>query len=134
MDDWRIIKEQENYWKGKSLLQITFPEFWHRAYETGNRFFRYVYDEARRHVELRGIDESYLRGDRCRELWHRHCDFCTKEITTDADETCYCTEDGSDWICSECFEDFKQKFEWKVKGNAQDIPADFVVLHVIVTS
>ena len=124
MDDWRIIKEHEQYWKSKKLFKIIFPEFWQSAYETKNIFFQYVFAEAKKHVELLGKYKEYLEGDCCREFWHRHCNFCMKEITTDMNEECYCSEDGSDWICSECFNDFKERFGWKVFENIQDIPAE----------
>jgi hypothetical protein len=27
----------------------------------------------------------------------------------------YVTEDGRHWICKECFNDFREQFEWKVE-------------------
>ena len=135
MNDWRIINEQENYWKGKSFLQIAFPEFWQRAYKTKNHFFQYVFAEAKQQVELLGQCAEYLEGDRCRGFWQRHCDFCNKSITTDTKEICYCSKDGLDWICAECFNDFKEKFGWTVLDNIQDIPAEgFIPLRATIAS
>lgn len=53
--------------------------------------------------------QSYRQG------WeHDHCAFCSERIDKDTEEA-YCTEDKYFWICSECYEDFKDMFEWKVK-------------------
>jgi hypothetical protein len=43
---------------------------------------------------------------------HDHCAFCSETI----DETtinAFCTEDEYHWVCEECFEDFKEMFEWE---------------------
>lgn len=131
MNDWRIIEDEESYWKGKPLLKISFPEFWQQAYAAKNRFFAYVFAEAQQHIALLGQEESCLEGERCRAFWHRHCDFCTKEITTDAKETCYCSVDGVDWICEDCFNDFRQRFAWKTVDAVDDIPIEgFVPLQL----
>ena len=124
MEDWRIEneKEFEEFYKGNIFLQIIFPEFWQRAYKTKNRFFDYVFEEAKRHVALLGKYEEFLVGDRCREFWHRHCSFCLTEISTDMHEECYCAENGSYWVCKKCFHDFKNRYNWKVIENIQDIP------------
>ena len=62
-------------------------------------------------------------------------DFCNKSITTDTKEICYCSKDGLDWICAECFNDFKEKFGWTVLDNIQDIPAEgFIPLRATIAS
>ena len=37
-------------------------------------------------------------------------------------EECYCAENGSYWVCKKCFHDFKNRYNWKVIENIQDIP------------
>lgn len=48
---------------------------------------------------------------------HDHCAFCWDKFA--ADEGClhegYCTETGSDWICKVCYNDFKERFGWRVQ-------------------
>lgn len=55
------------------------------------------------------IFEPYKKG------WeHEHCEFCSERI--DSDNQCvYATEDKYNWICKECFEDFKDMFEWTLE-------------------
>lgn len=77
---------------------------------------------------LRG-QETYLKGATLQHMryrqnpenpdWdHDHCAFCWQEFCTDV--TCdslkagYCTEDEYYWICPQCFEDFKDRFGWRV--------------------
>ncbi len=69
--------------------------------------------------------EDYLKNKtlikvECRkpsEKWdHDHCDFCWAKFSEyDGDiHEGYCTKDESIWICEECYEDFKDMFEWKI--------------------
>ena len=54
---------------------------------------------------------------------HEHCVFCMQKITdlaiADADTEGYCTVDlktgRSSWICKNCFDEFKERFHFKVK-------------------
>jgi hypothetical protein len=50
---------------------------------------------------------------------HDHCEFCfAKFMEGNIQDTLrdgYTTSDGYHWICSSCFEDFKNLFKWKVK-------------------
>jgi hypothetical protein len=85
--------------------------------------------------------EKYLTGVtlRWRKWWssrppdnvgewdHDHCDFCWKhfgdhifEDDPDTQLEGLATEDGSHWICRDCFEDFKDRFGWVLEG---DLPA-----------
>ncbi len=45
---------------------------------------------------------------------HDHCEFCMAKFGMGSDELHwgYSTIDKKIWICSQCFEDFKKKFEW----------------------
>jgi hypothetical protein len=59
-----------------------------------------------------------------RENWdHDHCVFCwDKFISTQMDgievlhTEGYCTLDKYHWICRNCFNDFKEQFDWKLKN------------------
>lgn len=49
-----------------------------------------------------------------RKDWeHDHCSFCSERIDNSTIEA-YSTEDRYHWICTECFEAFKDTFEWEV--------------------
>jgi hypothetical protein len=49
---------------------------------------------------------------------HDHCSFCWATFTMsdipDAHHQGYATEDDYHWVCEQCFEDFKDIFEWEV--------------------
>lgn len=55
---------------------------------------------------------------------HEHCEFCWAKFYLH--EEClqegYCTKaengSGARWICSECYEDFKEMFGWKLMNSA----------------
>lgn len=50
-----------------------------------------------------------------REGWdHEHCEFCSEKIDSSTGEA-YFTEDKNNWICKDCFEDFKDMFQWTLK-------------------
>lgn len=84
---------------------------------------------------LRG-QETYLAGRTLawrswtspRPDWdHDHCDFCWDEISDrPVDEhvrynSAWVTSDDTyHWICPECFEDFRQRFAWKVEPTQSD--------------
>ena len=64
--------------------------------------------------------EEYLKGKTLkhskwvtlRESWdHDHCEFCNETIH-EATQMAYCTTDYYYWICEECYNDFKEMFEW----------------------
>ena len=50
------------------------------------------------------------------EWEHEHCEFCGEKISEydgDLNEG-YCTKDEKYWICEECYNDFKEMFNWKL--------------------
>jgi hypothetical protein len=72
--------------------------------------------------------ETYLKGvPLCRKKYvqysdsweHEHCEFCwAKFMNEDAPDVLregYATEDNYRWICGQCFEDFKDLFQWEVR-------------------
>jgi len=111
--DWRLIPSQETL-KNAKLYKIRFPNFWKESYATKNEFFRLIKDDAEQFVKERKCGEEYLKDEKIGAFWHAHCEFCTQKITTSDDVVCFCTEDFTEWICQDCFNDFREKFEWKV--------------------
>jgi hypothetical protein len=72
--------------------------------------------------------EEYLLGaslskkiyKKPREDWdHDHCEFCSAKFSeAEGDLTeGYTTDDEYRWICTRCFEDFKEQFQWIVKRS-----------------
>lgn len=47
---------------------------------------------------------------------HKHCAFCFEKIGISSDNIheAYCTEDEYHWICDDCYNDFKDIFDWKL--------------------
>lgn len=58
---------------------------------------------------------------------HDHCAFCTRKFATatipsDDPPTLlagYTTPDSYHWVCPECVEDFRDRFEWAVIGPSE---------------
>jgi len=53
--------------------------------------------------------------DRASSADHDHCEFCLEKFSEDNQNinAGYCTEDSYHWICSDCYNDFKELFKWK---------------------
>lgn len=58
------------------------------------------------------------------EQWdHEHCVFCWAKFYLHPEclQEGYCTRPqnsrDADWICPECYEDFKEMFGWKLEGE-----------------
>jgi len=47
---------------------------------------------------------------------HDHCEFCFAKFSSDSEDLHegYCTLDKYRWICEDCYNDFKEMFQWKV--------------------
>ena len=114
MEDWRLTG-QEQYLQSVSLIKLRFPDFWKKAYAEKNNFYTKIVNDAVRFVKEHRRGEEYLEGERVQAFWHEHCEFCWEKLTTDMDTDFYCTEDFYRWICPTCFQDFREKFQWKVK-------------------
>lgn len=67
--------------------------------------------------------ESYLAGrilieqryQPYREGWdHDHCEFCWGKFSLSPGDlhAGYSTEDSYHWVCPDCYEDFKDEFNW----------------------
>ncbi len=70
---------------------------------------------------LKDVILRWKKYTKYREGWeHDHCEFCwAKFMESDDPEVLkegYATEDKYRWICKQCFEDFKELFQWKVVG------------------
>ena len=71
---------------------------------------------------LKCISLWWKKYTRYREGWeHDHCQFCWAKFMEEDDPDVlhegYASDDNYRWICSECFEDFKELFEWKVMAE-----------------
>ena len=115
MDDWRL-NGQEEYLSNKTLYKIIFPDFWKTAYENRNVFFRKIEQYARKHIETTNRGHEFLEGEKIQHFWHEQCEFCWAKALTDKEYSFYCTEDMRYWVCEECFNDFKEKFNWEEKS------------------
>ena len=64
------------------------------------------------------VRRSYRRYARNPEWDHDHCEFCSAKFMAedhpDVLHSEYATEDDYRWICDQCYEDFGERFEWKV--------------------
>ena len=56
---------------------------------------------------------------KCKTSDHEHCAFCWEKFSESHEDlnTGYCSIDGKHWICEECFEDFKEMFDFRVISN-----------------
>ena len=75
---------------------------------------------------LKGAELCRKRHARASDSWdHDHCEFCTAKfaeegLIPDALHEGYATTDNYRWICEQCFEDFKDQFEWRVLGGSPE--------------
>ena len=66
---------------------------------------------------LKGASLKLLKWTALSPNWdHDHCEFCWIKFgdteVADAIHDGYTTDDLEHWICPQCFEDFRQQFEW----------------------
>ena len=137
--DWGIGEQEERYmeeqYKNSKLLKINFPDFWFNAYRNKNNFYKHVFLEAKEYVNKGVCGKEWLKEDRFQELWHRHCDFCLKEIKTDSQGECYCTKDIQHWICPDCYNAYKYHFGFQAE-EVEDISSESIsnIIGIIVSS
>ena len=72
---------------------------------------------------LEGVELSWKRYTKYREEWdHDHCEFCGAKFMESGDQDIqkegYATEDNYRWICKQCFDDFREEFNWTLRNNA----------------
>ena len=76
---------------------------------------------------LCGITLQWKKYTQYRPGWdHDHCAFCWSEFS-EADEPSilkegYATEDDYHWVCKQCYEDFKEMFQWKLRESGESVP------------
>ena len=48
---------------------------------------------------------------------HDHCEFCQAKLAISGGKynEGYCTEEKYHWICPDCFNDFVDEFQWKIR-------------------
>ncbi len=66
---------------------------------------------------LKGVELRWQKYQPYRKGWeHDHCEFCGKKLSMKEEDATegYATGDGYHWVCRECFEDFRDTFEWTV--------------------
>jgi hypothetical protein len=63
---------------------------------------------------LKNVELKYSAYDKVGE--HDHCEFCMAKFSEQNEDLHegYCMIDEYRWICTQCFEDFKDLFHWKV--------------------
>ncbi len=58
-----------------------------------------------------------------REGWdHDHCEFCGDKFSLDESDLHqgYSTLDGYHWVCENCFQDFRDEFNWKIDSTVKE--------------
>ena len=66
---------------------------------------------------LKNATLFYVNYEKPNLEWdHDHCEFCMEKFSDDENDLHrgYRTADDYRWICEDCFNDFKEMFEWKV--------------------
>ena len=118
MSDWRLELNGHMVEDlvGATFYKVTFPEFWKVAYREKNAFYQDIERYAKSHVENTNKGHEYLEGEKIQHFWHEHCDLCYEKAMTYISGIFYCTEDMEHWICEECFNDFKEQFNWQEKS------------------
>jgi hypothetical protein len=81
-------------------------------------------DDGRLHGQenyLMGVTLRWSRYKQPSKEWdHDHCSFCYKRFAeadsgyNDAQEFGYTTNDDYHWVCKSFFDDFRQRFKWKL--------------------
>lgn len=86
---------------------------------------------------LQGATLRWKKWEQYQENWdHDHCEFCFKVFLDvekyknslektqseqrddiELSQEGYTTEDNYHWICKQCYEKFKEKFQWKIAND-----------------
>jgi hypothetical protein len=115
VSDWRLelnghMVEDLN---GMTFYKVVFPDFWRRAYQEKNGFYRMIEQGAKAYVASTDKGHEFLEGEKIQFFWHEHCELCFEKAATDISAAFYCTADMEHWICEECFGDFKEQYNWQ---------------------
>jgi hypothetical protein len=69
------------------------------------------------------VHRKYNQSIENPNLDHDHCCFCWAKFSLFDDpeflKEGYATTDGYHWICSQCFEDFKDRFQWAAHESTE---------------
>ena len=67
---------------------------------------RYLYGVKLKHMNIK---------DKLNPSDHEHCEFCLEKISNyhNTIHDAYCTEEEYHWVCDNCYNDFKARFNWK---------------------
>lgn len=61
---------------------------------------------------LFGVKLTLINYKPKNENWeHDHCEFCWEKFE-DENQKGYATKDQYHWVCTECYTDFKEMFNW----------------------
>lgn len=112
--DWRL-NGQEAYLQNKTLYKVVFPDFWQKAYSEKTDFYNMIFNDAQNYLQNFPDRTDYVEGEKIQLFWHEHCSFCWEKALTNKQCVFYCTKDFKYWVCEQCFNDFKQKFNWTEK-------------------
>ncbi len=69
---------------------------------------------------LKGVKLYYKKYKAYSEKWdHDHCEFCWEKFSEKGEglKSGYTTADNYYWICDQCYNDFKEEFEWEIDNN-----------------
>ena len=69
---------------------------------------------------LSGVELTWKPYRPCRDDWeHDHCEFCGAKFSEKAEDLNegYVTRDGYHWVCADCYEDFKERFQWTIVND-----------------
>lgn len=73
---------------------------------------------------LSGVELGWQEYREYRAGWdHDHCEFCAAKFSESLPDTLrggYATLDRYRWVCKECFDDFRDLFNWRVTVAAPD--------------
>ena len=116
MSDWRL-RGQEEYLSNITLYRVVFPDLWENSYRDKNVFFKKIEQDAKQYVKDSNKGHEFLKGEKIQHFWHEHCEFCCDKALTDSPSIFYCTKDLKYWICEECFNDFRARFNWQEKTS-----------------
>jgi len=73
---------------------------------------------------MKGATLSWRTWEAPSETWdHDHCQFCgarfSESTAADVERAGYMTADEHErWVCKQCFEDFREMFEWRLEAEA----------------